>query len=279
MSISPCPARPAPPLPLADWFVVETGEAHDLAPFEPFHYRRTRRASRPATVVHVLRARVAAAPPHIPALDAPSSIIGVLAVSMPALNSAFRHAAWPGLFAPMTPDQRPDRAAGAAAVNRLLRTISRVIVDPRFRALGVASALVRAYLARPLTPCTEALSAMGRVTRFFEHAGMTRYDTRPSRADAHLLRTLADLRIPAYRLIDVPAALARASRRNTLAPLDRALRTWARASVATRDAADEPTDSLAALAAMRLCSRPVGYAHALPGFEPVPPAPAHEAHP
>src|SRR4051812_32811549 len=55
-----------------------------------------------------------------------------------------------------------------------LRVITRVIVDPRYRAAGLASALVRRLLQLAGTPAVEATARMGHCHPFFERAGMTR---------------------------------------------------------------------------------------------------------
>jgi GNAT superfamily N-acetyltransferase len=59
-------------------------------------------------------------------------------------------------------------------INRHVRRIARVIVHPQFRALGVATKLVRRVLLRCPTRYVEAVAAMGEVVPFFERAGMTR---------------------------------------------------------------------------------------------------------
>jgi GNAT superfamily N-acetyltransferase len=60
--------------------------------------------------------------------------------------------------------------------NANLRTISRVIVHPVFRATGLATRLVRRMIAECPTPHVEALATMGWVHPFFDKAGMTRVD-------------------------------------------------------------------------------------------------------
>jgi GNAT superfamily N-acetyltransferase len=130
----------------------------------------------------VLAARAAAS--CTGTFEAEGSVIGVLCVSRPTLNAWWRDAAWPGDY------QAVPREVCAASINRDLRTISRVIVDPSWRAGGVGSALVRAYLKSPLTPRTEALSAMGRVCPLFERAGMRRIEGAPSARAADLTREL-----------------------------------------------------------------------------------------
>ena len=131
---------------------VENGSADDYSLLSVFHYI----AGRPARPALTLRA-----------IDEISGeLCGVLVVTMPTLNSAWRDQAWPGRY------RTGDKKADAARINRELRTIARVIVDPRFRARGVATRLVRAYLKDPLTPATEAIAAMGRVCPFFASADM-----------------------------------------------------------------------------------------------------------
>lgn len=60
--------------------------------------------------------------------------------------------------------------------NANVRTISRVIVHPQFRGIGLASLLVRQVLAHCPTRYCEALAQMGRVHPFFEQAGMARVE-------------------------------------------------------------------------------------------------------
>ncbi len=73
-------------------------------------------------------------------------LAGVLVVSMPTLNGRWRHAAWPDVDW-----AAGGRTAAARRLNLRVRTISRVIVEPRCRGMGVATKLVRSYLAGPLT--------------------------------------------------------------------------------------------------------------------------------
>ena len=58
-------------------------------------------------------------------------------------------------------------------INAHVRTISRVIVHPQFRSLGIASQLVRRVLLDCPTRYVEAVAAMGAVHPFFARAGMT----------------------------------------------------------------------------------------------------------
>ena len=61
-------------------------------------------------------------------------------------------------------------------LNANLRTISRVIVHPQFRGVGIASHLVRVMCAESGVKYVEAMAVMGRVVPFFEKGGMKRYE-------------------------------------------------------------------------------------------------------
>ena len=63
-----------------------------------------------------------------------------------------------------------------AFVNSNVRTISRVVVHPQFRAAGLAVALVRCLIEHCDTRYVESLAVMGRAHPFFEKAGMRRVD-------------------------------------------------------------------------------------------------------
>lgn len=60
--------------------------------------------------------------------------------------------------------------------NAHVRTVSRVVVHPQFRALGLAGQLVRHLAARCPTRFVEASSALARACPFFESAGFAKHD-------------------------------------------------------------------------------------------------------
>jgi GNAT superfamily N-acetyltransferase len=100
--------------------------------------------------------------------DRHGRLAAVAVLSYPTVNSAARDralglAGWP-----------PPRKLALA--NRDVRTISRVVVHPQFRGVGLASRLVRTICGQCPTRWIEAYAAMGRVHPFFEKGGMTRYD-------------------------------------------------------------------------------------------------------
>jgi GNAT superfamily N-acetyltransferase len=216
---------------------ITRGTRADYRLLSGLHYR----AGEPAVIDRVLCAR------H------KGELVGVLVVARGVLNAPWRAAAWPGRF-----DQRCPRAR-ARAVNHPrsgVRCLARVIVDPRVRGMGVASRLVRAYLRRPLTRCTEALAAMGRATPLFTRAGMREVENLSvSTRHARLARALRRWRIAPERLACPTRLMGRldaSRRRGVLA----ALRAWARGSKSTARRAKGPTGVLCAMAAGALSGPP-----------------------
>lgn len=203
-----------------------------------FHYR----LGSPATVARVL----------VATCEERREDVGVLVVSNPALNAPWRAMAWPEAFgAPMS------KRAFAEASNTLVRTIARVIVEPRMRGAGVARALVEAYLDAPLTPCTEALASMASWCPFFQAAGMREVATPMAPRHARLREDLRVLGLEAWRLIDVAAAReALRSRAGVEAALSRWLGSG-RAGARLRRRTGVARSHLLALAASTCVARPV----------------------
>lgn len=210
-----------------------------------YHYR----AGRPATWVRVLVARVGDR----------GERVGVLVVSMPALNASWRSVLMPRLLAGAACARER-----ALRVNAGLRTISRVVVEPRWRGRGVATGLVRAYLGDPLTRYTEALAVMGRCCPVFARAGMRGCGVPPSRADVRLASALRRAGVGVRGLV-VGSERARLIGEGLMP--EGALRVWAGASRGTRRFAGGPVDVLARLAGARLLARPVAYGYERCGSE------------
>ena len=217
---------------------IEQGTIADYHLLAHLHYR----GSKPATHTLVLKATRT-----VPILG--EILAGVLVISMPTLNGSWRDRAWPGFFSV------GNKATNAKQINANLRCISRVIVEPRSRGLGVASGLVRHYLRNPQTPATESIAAMGSVCPFFERAGMIPYELIPAPVDLRLLdaighqqRTLADL-------IKTPIESG--------SMLERELITWSKTRKVIGSGTPDPQtiQSLAPIAACRLLANPRAYAH------------------
>jgi GNAT superfamily N-acetyltransferase len=140
-------------------FVIDRGTFADYHALSRFHYRR----GKPATVAGVWRIR------HFRDECSKSeqlAAVGVLSWPVPCVKGR-------DIAFALTGRRYGEKLAFA---NQQLRTISRVIVHPVFRATGLATRLVRVMIAECPTPHIEALATMGWAHPFFERAGMTRIE-------------------------------------------------------------------------------------------------------
>jgi GNAT superfamily N-acetyltransferase len=220
---------------------LRPGTIHDYDALARHHYR----ADRPATFVRVLVL--------LGGIDEPPA--AVLVVSMPTLNGSWRAAAFPAL-APLLRDKR----ASARWINANLRAISRVVVDPRWRGLGLAKRIVRAYLRRPCTRFTEAIAAMGAFNPFFERAGMRPFACAIPAPDARLLDALAHARMDVDELTrrTFAGSFPGTHRERFMAcELER----WSRSSRRDASLVGSPRPEIASAASMRIGARPIAYAH------------------
>lgn len=190
----------------ADRLVCREGRLADYHALSRFHYL----AHAPVTATRVLTlvdpaptvadrwaALTGRACPEAKAAAPSGAVVAVLVESLPALSCRLRAAALPGRYAGWS-----DRGAAARLLNAEVRCISRVVVHPQWRGLGLAVDLVRRALATMTTPYTEALAAMGRVHPFFERAGMRAYRRPPLPADQRLLDALRFAGLEPWALAD-----------------------------------------------------------------------------
>ncbi len=232
-------------------YAIERGSRADLRALAPLHYR----PGAPATIARVLRC-----------IDrSTGETAGVLSVSLSTLNGRWRELAWPGRYT--SADRRSDAQRLCAEV----RCISRVIVSPAHRSMGVARELIRAYLAEPLTVRTEAVSAMGRISPIFERAGMTAHSLEPAARHRRLMHAFEHVGIARWRLAQ-PSVLE--PRLHTLSISDHCfirteLSLWANATRATRRFTDAPLSAQLAVACRAISARPVAYTHDAKGPSPL----------
>ncbi|MCJ7730561.1 MAG: hypothetical protein MUO27_11900 [Sedimentisphaerales bacterium] len=122
--------------------------------------------------------------------------VGVIVYSMPATGCQMRTIAAGNLFSGL------DKSTRLKLINKNIRTISRVIIEPRFRSLGLAACLVKETMPIMDVPFIEALAVMGRISPFFEKAGMTRFDPPASVSCVRLTEALAAVGVDEPDLID-----------------------------------------------------------------------------
>ena len=159
------------------------------------------------------------------------TLVGVIVYSRSPLSLAARNRATGGRY-------RVGRGLSAGRlVNEELRIVSRVVITPNWRGLGLASRLVAETLPRVGTPYVEALAAMGRVHPFFEQAGMTAYAS-PAPAGSERLRSALEAvglgrcaRRSAEALEAALETLAPAARRLA----EREIERWARSYLAAKN--------------------------------------------
>ncbi len=223
------------PLPTTDIHICR-GTRSDLDTLCGLHYR----ATPPVAIERVLVA-----------IDrGTGEVVGALGVSRAPLNDSWRAECWPDIFPRwLSPRER------AARVNEHVRIISRVVVVPSRRSLSLARDLVAGYLTDPITPCTEAIAAMGDIVPFFERAGMKCHMLPESRRDRVLRHRLTEVGL-------TPLDLAGLDAHPPPLPglIIAALRTWARAHRATRSRAGDDPVRLGLVASTSLLSPRHAYA-------------------
>jgi hypothetical protein len=122
--------------------------------------------------------------------------VGVIVYSNAPVVLELRNIATNHVFA------RLDRSTQLSLINTNIRRISRLIIEPRFRGLGLASRLVRETMPLVNVPIVEALAVMGWVNPFFERAGMKAYKAKPSEASVQFVEALSIIGIEQAELID-----------------------------------------------------------------------------
>lgn len=144
-------------------FTLHPGTRHHYHALHRFHYR----PKPPATFAKIWT--ISYTPPRHQLRTKNAELrtkpIAVLVLSYPTVHSHQRDRALP---LPTNPKTK------LRYINQNIRTISRVIVHPRFRSLGLAAALVRHACQSNPTRYTEAFAKMARVHPFFQKGGMTR---------------------------------------------------------------------------------------------------------
>ena len=95
--------------------------------------------------------------------------VGVIIYTMPAPGVELRNVATAGLPTGL------DSRTRLALLNRTVRCIARVIIEPRFRGIGLGARLVSETMPLMKVPVVEAIAVMGLIHPFFHKAGMTGY--------------------------------------------------------------------------------------------------------
>ena len=188
-----------------------------------------------------------------------SVLVAVIVYSRSPLSLAARSRATGGRYNLA----RCGRVATASLINQELRIISRVVVAPNWRGLGLASRLVAETMPQAGTPYVEALAAMGEMHPLFVRAGMTAYPQGPSKEGERLAAALeaAGLTRADRRSADRLAAAIDALDPAAGGLADREIARWARSYLAAKNHRTNRPDRrrMLELVARHLDSRPVYY--------------------
>ncbi|MFG0253192.1 MAG: hypothetical protein ACF8NJ_09995 [Phycisphaerales bacterium JB038] len=239
---------------------LREGTRQDYRALARFHYK----SSEPAMMVRVLTLRdwrMTVVGRYL-GRSAEDTLAAVLTVSLPHPGCLMRDIATRGRYRDLPPRQRLQ------LLNHEMRTITRVVVDPQWRGLGLAERLVRVAMRETNTPYLEALAAMGRVHPFVERAGMRRYDRPPLPGHQRLLDALAALGLDPWELASPQRVLSRAAAGPCLrALLERELRRFAAGATHRSQAILRAMDLAALLKPARthLLCQPVYYLHRTTG--------------
>jgi len=123
---------------------------------------------------------------------------GVIVYTMPNPRVELRNAATGDIFAGL------DRQTELSLINRNIRCITRVVIEPRFRGIGLATRLVRETMPHLNVPIIEALGVMPLVNPFLEKAGMKAFEPRVARHHVELIEALSAAGIEEDELVDPP---------------------------------------------------------------------------
>ncbi len=186
---------------------VVPGCLDDYKKLAQFHYRDSRIG--PFAAIFAIKPGRGGASP---ALLLGAEPIGVIVYTMPSVGVELRNIATGNLFSGL------DRRTRLALINRNIRCISRVVIEPRFRGLGLASRLVRETMPKMGVPLVEAMAVMGLVNPFFEKAGMKAFTAKMPARCVQLLEAFSTVGIEKEELINsegVQQKLDRLGRRET----------------------------------------------------------------
>jgi GNAT superfamily N-acetyltransferase len=129
---------------------------------------------------------------ELPAYDKIFTIkngIGVIIYAMPVPHLQMRNFATANCFCGF------DKRTSLNLVNNNVRCISRVVIDPRYRGLGLAQKLIRHTMPLMNIAVIEAQAVMGKINPFFQKAGLTPYVAPLSKQTVKMSQALSEVGI------------------------------------------------------------------------------------
>lgn len=163
-----------------------------------YHYRQSRPG--PYEKIFVLKNNSLRA--------AKNKVLGVIVYSIPTPRLEIRSLVMNNFFIGF------DKNTQLGLINKNIRCISRLIIEPRFRGLGLASRLVQQTMPLMNVPIIEAVATMGWINPFLEKAGMTPYTSKPPQRFVRFIEALSIVGIEEKDLIDPQTVHQKFSRLN-----------------------------------------------------------------
>ncbi|HBG27464.1 MAG: hypothetical protein A2Y10_02725 [Planctomycetes bacterium GWF2_41_51] len=182
---------------------IVQGSLDDYKLLSRFHYRSCQTGPT-ATIYKIIDCH--------PSRELIEPVVGIIIYSMPAVSVQLRNVATQGLFT-----KSGSSSANLQLINQNIRTISRVVIEPRYRALGLAYQLVKKTMPLLNMPYIEALAVMGKVNPFFEKAGMMKYEAHEPLRSVKLRQALSSVGIEEYELVDIELTNRKIENLNTKA--------------------------------------------------------------
>lgn len=149
-----------------DIFEIAPGNYRDYDKLGRYHYRQG--SIKPYTHVFVLRGRK----PYDNSFPNP---VGVIVYRMPLPSLKARTSATEGFF--QKPLTQSDRLR---LVNKHIRYLARVIIDPRFRKLGLATFLIKNTVELVDSALTETITPIDFTNKMFQNCGFQLHFTAPA---------------------------------------------------------------------------------------------------
>jgi GNAT superfamily N-acetyltransferase len=162
-----------------------------------FHYRDS--CPGPFAAIFAIKPTKALGARSVVRLRSPpigTETVGVIVYTMPSMGAELRNIATCNVFAGF------DNVTRLSLINKNIRCISRVIIEPRFRGLGLASRLVRETMPEMNVPIIEAMAVMGLVNPFFEKAGMKAFTANMPTRCVQLVEAFSMVGVEKEELID-----------------------------------------------------------------------------
>jgi GNAT superfamily N-acetyltransferase len=190
---------------------IVPGCLDDYKKLAHFHYRDS--CPGPFAAIFAIKPAKALGARSVVRLRSPpigTETVGVIVYTMPIAGAELRNIATGNLFVGL------DKGTRLALINKNIRCISRVIIEPRFRGLGLASRLVRETMPKMDVPIVEAMAVMGLVNPFFEKAGMKAFTANMPTRCVQLVEAFSMVGVEKEELIDsegVQGKLARLGQR------------------------------------------------------------------